>query len=314
MDTTDTPAIRFSDVSRRFEKTNALRGFSATVPEGSITALLGRNAAGKTTAIRCALGLLALDGGCIEVLGADAADLPEAIRAQVGYVSERSTLDPLMSIAELCEFGKAAYPTWDDDYAIDLCERLEIPSVRRIGSMSLGQSRKVALMFNLAFRPRLLILDEPAGNLDAVVRREFLEAMLQSFTREGTTVLLSTHLLHDVDRVADRVVLIDAGRCRIESNLDDLRSRVKALRVLGEAASSDRFVGLPGLLSTKRFGSDLLLVVENYRPGLEQEVAARTATRIDAIDLPLEDIFIAYGSRSGRATSALTDESDGSES
>lgn len=296
-----TSAIRFHDVSRDYGSARALDRFRADVVEGSITALLGRNGAGKTTAIRCALNLLTPDSGHVEVLGNHAEELSEAVRAQIGYVSERVTLDPNATLAELCELSSACYENWDPRYAAELSERLALIPDRPFSAMSLGESRKAALVLNLAYRPRLLILDEPAGNLDAIVRREFLEAVLETFTDAGTTVLLSTHLLADVERIADRVILIEDGRCRVDSSLEELRARVKGIRVPGGAVARERVVARREVLSAKPFGDDLLIVVEGYLPGAEAEFGTLVGRGADVVDLPLEDIFIAFGTRAATA-------------
>lgn len=292
-----TPAIRFHDVTRAFGSALALDRFRADVVEGSITALLGRNGAGKTTAIRCALNLLTPDSGHVEVFGTHSEELTESLRAQIGYVGERVTLDPNATLDELCELSAACYPSWDDAYAADLVERLSLAPDRPLGAMSLGESRKAALVLNLAYRPRLLILDEPAGNLDAIVRRDFLEAVIETFTQAGTTVLLSTHLLADVERIADRILLIEAGRCRVDSSLDELCQRVKGLRIPGGAAAREALLSRRGVLSARVFGDDLLVVVEGFLPGAEAEFAASGGRGVDVVDLPLEDIFIAFGTR-----------------
>lgn len=290
------PAMKFRDVSRVFGSTEALARFDAEVPEGTITALLGRNGAGKTTAIRCAMGLLRPRSGRVEIFGHDSRDLPESVRATVGYVSERVTLDPRSTLEEAIELSRSCYPTWDDAYADELVRRLQLARNRAFETMSLGQSRKAALLLNLAFRPRLLVLDEPAGNLDAVVRREFLEAVLETFSDQGTTVLISTHLLHDVERLADRIILIENGKTRASATLDELHASVKGLRLPGAGSRIEQLAALEGVLVAKRFGEDVLLTVENFQAGAEARFATESTGAIDVVDLPLEDIFIAYGS------------------
>lgn len=289
-------AARFEDVWKGFGPADALRGFSCAVPRGSITALLGRNGAGKTTALKCLLGLLRADAGRMSILGRDAGDLDAATRQRVGYVSERSGLDPQLTVGQLVSLVRPLYDRWDDDLLRDLMARLHLRDDHRIGELSLGQGRKVALVVNLAFRPDLLVLDEPAANLDAVVRREFLGAVLELFREEGLTVLLSTHQLGDVERYADRVVLIEDGACRVEAGLDDLKDRVKAIRlqpVNGRAVDAPR---LPGELRRRRVGAAMELITEAYEPGLERSLVTGDVARADVVDLPLEDIFIAYGS------------------
>jgi ABC-2 type transport system ATP-binding protein len=288
-------AVRFDGLEKRYGTTDALDGFTARVPRGSITAMLGRNGAGKSTAIRCALGLLHPDAGRVRLLGEDSRRIRSATRARIGYASSTMALDPRASIDELEDLGAALYPTWDRALSLELRERLALAGTRRISELSTGQARKAALWFNLAFRPELLILDEPAGNLDAIVRREFLEALLAMMRDEGLTVLMATHLLTDVERVADRVIVIEAGRTRLESGLDDLKDRVKAIRV-----PRDRFdvAALPTgsrLLATRCFGDDELLTIDGCDAEVSRALAQATGGATEVIDLSLEDIFIALG-------------------
>lgn len=297
-------AVRFEGAVKRFGATAALDGFSADVPKGSITALLGRNGAGKTTALKCLVGLLRPDAGRVLALGCDAADLAPEVRARVGYVSERPALDARLTIAATFDFARAFYSTFDQALAADLLRRLDLDPRARVGALSLGQGRKVALALNLAFRPELLVLDEPAANLDAIVRREFLETVLELFRAEGMTVLLSTHQLQDVERLADRVILIEHGRLRLEAGLDELKDRVKLLRVAPANGAALALGALPGELSRRPLGGELLVTVAGFDAALPGAVARDAGARVDVVDLPLEDIFIAFGSRERAAAAA----------
>lgn len=293
-------AVKFDEVVRRYGELRALDGFSCVVPEGSVTALLGRNGAGKTTALKCLAGLIRPDRGEVLALGRSVAALDNSTRCAIGYVSERQHLDPRLTIAQTMQFTRAFYPTWDDGLALELVDRLGLDPMSPVRTLSLGGTRKVALALNLAFRPRLLILDEPGANLDAVVRREFLEVVLEMFRAEGMTVLYSTHILPDVERVADRVILIEEGRGRIESNLDDLKDHVKALRLVPINGRPITDLELPGTLQRRRLGEELLITIEAFDDGRALRVAEDGGARVEVIDLPLEEIFIAYGSEENR--------------
>ncbi len=298
----DRTAVRFDRIHKRFGATEALRGFSGSVPEGSVTALLGRNGAGKTTALKCLIGLLAPDDGDVWVLGRPRAALDVETRRRIGFVSERMTLDRRFTVGEAIAYASFFYPTWDDALARDLSRRLSLDPDARIENLSLGQSRKVVLLVNLAFRPALLVLDEPAANFDAVVRREFLEVVLDLFRAEGMAVILSTHLLNDVERIADRVMLIEGGRLRLEAGLDDLKERVKTLRIAPRNGAPLGDLALPGAIRSRRLGDELLVTIEDARDGAARRRAEEAGARVDVVDLPLEEIFIAYGSDEPRTT------------
>lgn len=292
----DETAIRFDGVHKRFGSTEALSGFTGSVPVGSISALLGRNGAGKTTALKTLVGLLRPDAGQVPVFGKSSQALDVETRQRIGYVSERQQLDGRLTVVQLISYTAAFYPDWDQALAADLVDRLGLLPEQLIGSLSQGEGRKLSLLLNLAFRPALLVLDEPAANLDAVVRREFLETVLELFRGEGLTVLLSTHLLGDVERIADRVILIEQGRLRVEANLDDLKDRVKALRFVPENGRPVAEITLPGTLSRRRSGSELLITVESYNEPAARAAAEAAGARLEVLDLPLEEIFIAYSS------------------
>ncbi len=302
----DDPVIRCDDVWKGFGTTWALAGLSCSVPRGSITALLGQNGAGKTTLLRILVGLLRAERGSARVFGRDVAAQDVATRQRIGYVSEKGGLDPRLTVGELIDFTRAFYPRWDDAFANDLLKRLGIDRSPQLSQLSLGQTRKVGMVLNLAFHPELLVLDEPAANLDAVVRREFLEVVLDLFRREGVTVLLSTHLLNDVERIADRVVLIKDGRLLVESGLDELKERVKLVRLAPRAGAERAFLppelaAIPGLLRSRAVGREWHLTISECRDGLATELAAKTGAEVGVIDIPLEDIFIAFAADDGAA-------------
>jgi ABC-2 type transport system ATP-binding protein len=292
----DETTVRFEDVWRSFGGRPALEGLAFTVPRGSITALLGPNGAGKTTALKCLVGLLRPDRGRITVLGREVGRLDARTREALGYLSERQALDPRLTVRQLIEFARALNPRWDDALAADLLRRLELPPGATVGALSQGGARKLGLLIALAPRPELLVLDEPAANLDAAVRREFLETVLDLFRGQGMTVLLSTHLLHDVERLADRVALLEAGRLRVEDTLDGLKERVKAIRVIGNGAAPLPPFRVPGLLRERRAGREALLTIEGFDERTLPALREQTAAALEVVDLPLEDIFIAYAS------------------
>lgn len=288
--------VRFAQVWKAFGEHAALAGFSCHVPAGSVSALLGRNGAGKTTALRCLMGLLRFDRGRIELFGREDGPADAQVRQRIGYVSERLSLDPRLTVGQTLDFASSFHATWDGRLARSLLDRLDLSPHTPVASLSLGQGRKLALLLNLAFRPALLILDEPAANLDAVVRREFLEAVLEMLRDEGITVLLSTHLLADVERIADRVILLERGALRVEASLDELKERVKGIRLLPANGTALPDLQVDGLLRRRRVGDEVQLFVDNYRPGLEHALAGRCGARAAVMDLPLEEIFIAYES------------------
>ena len=245
----DDAVIRTEKLTKRYKKQTAVSEVSLEVPPGKIFALMGRNGAGKSSLIRMLLGLTPITAGRATVLGLDSAKEHVAIRARVGYVPEAHHMYRWMTIGEVVRFTASFYPTWNEKSCADLIRKFDLDPSKRIKELSRGMVAKVALTLALAHEPRLLVLDEPTDGLDAVVRKEFLESIVSVAADEGRTVLISSHLLQDVERVADRVALMeesriglveDAGRAQGAVPRTEDHLRRLALRSLGEGGRRAR--------------------------------------------------------------------------
>ena len=219
-------AIETANLTKRFGRKAAVDGLSLKVPEGSVFAFLGRNGAGKTTTIRILLDLLNRTSGDAKVLGLDCVKGALEIKKRIGYVAEAQKMYDWMKVDEIIWFCKGFYPDWDDAFAAELKHRLEIPGDQKIGHMSRGMQAKLAPLLAMAYRPELLILDEPTAGLDVVVRRDFIEGVIEIIQEEGRTVFFSSHLVHEVERVADWVGIIDKGKLIHCSTTEDLKAGV----------------------------------------------------------------------------------------
>lgn len=229
------PVITFSQVSKRFGNVQALDQLSLRVQPGTVCALLGANGAGKSTAIRMMLGFESPDQGDIEVLGMKSATHPLEIRGRVGFVSDAPPLYEWMTVAEIGWFSAGFYPTGFQTTYEHLTRRFDLNPAQKIKNLSKGTRAKVALSLAMAHRPQLLIMDEPTSGLDPLVRREFLESMVD-VAAEGRTVLLSSHQVGEVERVADDVVVLMNGRLICHERLDDLKQSVTEVTLTLPAA------------------------------------------------------------------------------
>jgi ABC-2 type transport system ATP-binding protein len=224
------PAIRIENLTKRYRDQVALDGVSIDIPEGSVFGMLGENGAGKTTTLQILLGLIAPDAGRAEVLGLDPVRHGLDIRRRVGYVPEQPALYDWMTVAEIGWFAAGFHPeartgvaAYQTRYA-ELTQNFALPANRKIKHLSKGMKAKVSLALALAADPRLLVLDEPTSGLDALVRREFLESMVD-LASNGRTVLLSSHQIAEVERVASHVALLHQGNLILTEQLDELKAR-----------------------------------------------------------------------------------------
>ncbi len=250
-----TPAIQLHALSKRFGKTVALDDVSFSVPQGVVCALLGANGAGKTTAIRILLGLESPDSGTSEVLGMSTAKQSLDIRRRVGYVAEKPPLYDWMRVGEIGWFAAGFYPPGYEASYSSYIARFGLDSKQKIKHLSKGMRSKVALSLALAHAPDLLILDEPTSGLDPLVRREFLESMAD-VAASGRTVLLSSHQVSEVERVADIVVILLGGKLIAFESLDDLKRGVKEV-VATLPAIDTPAPEMPGqVLAHAKFGCD----------------------------------------------------------
>ena len=239
----DAPALETKALAKRYGRATALAPLDLTLPRGSALALLGRNGAGKTTLIRILMGLLAPSGGEARVFGKAPGALTEADRAQIGYIADSQDLPDAMTVAQYLAFLRPLYPTWDETFCQKLLGLFDLPLDRRLRNLSRGQRVKAAFVGALAFHPKLLLLDEPFGGLDPAVRDEVLDALFDLMTREEWTILVSSHEIDEVERLADAVVILDGGKVALREEKDALLAKCRAISL--HTASSLTAAALP---------------------------------------------------------------------
>ena len=216
--------IDVSELTRRFGARTALAAVSMSMPRGAVYGLVGANGAGKTTLIKHVLGLLRAERGSVRVFGRDPVADPVAVLSRIGYLSEDNDIPGWMRVDELMRYSRAFYPAWDDAYAEELRQTFALDDEARIRNLSRGQKARAGLLIALAHRPELLVLDEPSSGLDPIVRRDILGAIMRTIAGEGRTVLFSSHLLEEVEQVADHVTMISHGRIVLSAPLAAIRA------------------------------------------------------------------------------------------
>ena len=286
-------AIELRDVSWRAGASFALDGICLNVPTGSIYGFLGPNGSGKTTTIRTFMGMLQPDSGDIRVLGMKVPRQMPGILARVGYVPERPHVYPALTVAEALRFHAAFFDNWDAGWAEELRRRLSLDAERRIRRLSKGETGKLLILLALAQRPDLLVLDEPTDGLDPVVRRDLLTAVLDYVSETAATVFISSHLVHELERICDWVGVLDGGRLVAALPMQAFKNGIKRIRVAGapDQVGDTPFVVL-GRESTPGIGRTETWIVRGWQDPMRQYFEGVGATVRDVIDLDLEEGFV----------------------
>jgi ABC-2 type transport system ATP-binding protein len=215
-------ALETDGLGKRYGSKWALRDCAIDIPAGSVTALVGPNGAGKTTLLQLAIGLARPTTGSVRVLGRSPLADAQAVLPRVGFVAQDHPLHRGFTVAETLKLGRKLNPSWDDGVARSRVEQLGLPLGQKVGRLSGGQQAQVALTLALAKRPELLLLDEPVASLDPLARREFLQSVMEVVAETGMTVLLSSHIVADLERVCDHIVILSHGRTQLVGPIEEI--------------------------------------------------------------------------------------------
>lgn len=286
----DNNVIDIKSVVKSFGGKRVLDGETLSVAAGQTFAFLGRNGAGKTTTIRMLMGLLTPDQGEVRVLGLDPRKQSMEVRRRVGYVAENQAMFGWMRVSQLMSFIAPFYPTWDNAWAKQLSDRLELPATTRVRNLSTGQGVRLSLALALAHKPELVILDDPTLGLDPIMRKEFLRDLVTYLQGENVTVFFSSHLLYEIEPVADSVAILDRGKIVRQAATEDLRAKVRRLVVPSEAA--DAVSRLTGVLDVRQSGRQIALIAEDADAAAE--ALSRAGVSAEDMSLNLDEIFEAY--------------------
>ncbi len=291
--------IELDRVTRHFGTKVALNGLSLSVPCGGVFGLIGGNGAGKTTLIRHVLGMLKAQSGSVRVFGLDPVQHPVEVLGRIGYLSEDRDLPSWMRVGELMRYTQAFFPQWDETYAEELRDAFDLDPKAKIKNLSRGQRARAGLLVALAHRPPLLVLDEPSSGLDPVVRRDILGAIIRTIADEGRTVLFSSHLLDEVERVADRIAIIHEGEILLTSSVEDIKASHRRLTLQFEQPVTHPPM-LAGAISNSGAGREWSYVCNADAAQLllsAQEIGAKV---VDNSALSLDEIFVSRISQSVR--------------
>ncbi|MGA2736826.1 MAG: ABC transporter ATP-binding protein [Bryobacteraceae bacterium] len=229
-----TDPIRIAGLTRKFGRTPVLRGIDLAVPREAVFALIGPNGAGKTTTIKVLMNILRPTSGCAEIVGIDSRRLAGRDFTRIGYVSENQEMPDWMTVDYFMRYLRPFYPAWDDGLATELVRRFNLPGDRKLKHLSRGMRMKAALASSLAYRPELIVLDEPFTGLDPLARDEFIEGLLER--SQNTTVFISSHDLADIETFASHIAYLENGRIQFAEELGALADRFREIEITFDAA------------------------------------------------------------------------------
>jgi ABC-2 type transport system ATP-binding protein len=294
-----THAIETDRLTKYYGTRCAVDFATIQIPSGTVYGLLGRNGAGKSTTIRMLLGMVQPSYGTARLLGHDVGALPPHVRGRIAYLAEGHPLYRWMTVADAAQFSRAFHPErWNQHMLDQVLDHFELPRRQKIGRLSHGQRAHVALALAIAPDPDLLVLDDPTLGLDTVARREFVTSIVQLIQRQGRTILFSSHILADVERLADRIGILVDGVLRVDCPTDHFKESVRKV-VIEFRGRPPAFPSCPGLVNTRESGNRLELVIVNFGPEHQRLISSLGPLACDVVGMNLEDAFVAYtrGSR-----------------
>ncbi len=286
-----TAALRMEGVRKTFRERPVLHDIEWSVKPASVCGLIGANGAGKTTLLRLALGLLWPDAGTVEVLGHRLGRENAAIRERVHYVASDRAMAPAFRVEEWLRYASLAYPRWDAALAERLVVALELSPERAVGELSAGQRTSLQVAVAVASRPDLLLLDEPTNGLDIVVKTQVLQLVIDMAAAEGTTIVVATHHIGDVERLADHLAVIYDGRFVLQGELDAIKASMHRLQVVVPGDWPEEIAEDPRVVRVERQGKVALVTVEGPAEAIADKYRGAGAILVEPMDLDLADVF-----------------------
>ena len=283
--------LALTGVEKRYGETNVLDGVSLELTPGSITGLLGRNAAGKTTMIRTAVGLLKPDAGGASLFGHSAWECPAEIRQKIGYVAQTFTDMNWLRVESALKLLGSFYSNWDQELVNRFLDEWKVPAKTKISKLSHGQQQKVAILMGIGHRPELLVLDEPVASLDPSARHDFLRALLMLNDELNQTILFSSHITTDIERVAADVAILHGGKITSHGGLDDLKEQVQCFYLRADANGVDHSK-LDGVISSRVDGNRVQVWVKGWDEQKQEAFGEQLGSEVHVESVGLEELFM----------------------
>jgi len=285
--------LKIVDLTKRFGRKKVLENFNLTLEKGKVYGLLGINGEGKTTLIRMIMGVIPSDKGEIFYKDKKITLKDTLHKREIGYIPEESIFFSWMKIKELLDFNSSFYPAWDAEKADGYLERFSLDGKVKIKNLSRGMKLKLGLITALAAKPELLILDDPTSGMDVPTRQDFLKGIIREILDEGTTVLFSSHLVHELEGIIDHVGILHHGRLVIEEDFQEDKNYIKSARLTFDDAVPDK-ISVEGILKEQKNGNTYEVVIYPWKEETRKELEALSPAHLEVESLSLEEIFISF--------------------
>jgi ABC-2 type transport system ATP-binding protein len=283
--------VQANHLSKAFGTKQVIKDLSFEVSPGDVIGVLGKNGAGKTTLLELMLGFSPPTAGDISVFGHPSGSLPASAKVRVGFVPQQDELLDHLTVAEQLRVIAAFYPQWDSDLVSRLCSAWAVEPKTRVRSMSVGERQKLSILLAFGHRPELLVLDEPVASLDPLARRQFLEQLVEVSADERRSIVFSSHIVSDIERLANRIWILKEGRLDWHGDLDSLKESIVRLKIHGTPEALQA-LQIPGVMTLRREGQFATAVVRGWSSEIQAGLEARAPLEVEVHPLGLEEIFL----------------------
>jgi ABC-2 type transport system ATP-binding protein len=284
-------AVRVTALKKSFGSKTVLSNLSFEVRPGEVIGVLGKNGAGKTTLLEVMLGFTPPTSGSVRIFGEDSARLPGHVKRRIGFVPQQDELLNQLTVLDQIKLVASFYPRWDSDLVSRLCVDWSVDLQARIKSMSVGERQKLSILLAFGHRPDLLVLDEPVASLDPLARRQFLEHLVELSAEGGRSVIFSSHIVSDIERLATRIWILKGGKLAWEGDLGSLKETIVRVHVRADRERLRKLV-VPGALTSRRTPDELIAVVGRWTPETQAALQRELSADVVAEPLNLEEIFV----------------------
>ena len=284
-------AVQATHLSKKFGAKQVIDDLSFEVSPGDVIGVLGKNGAGKTTLLELMLGFTPPSAGGVRIFGHPSVALPGDVKVRVGFVPQQDELLEQLSVADQLRVIASFYPHWDSNFIGRLCNEWGVDPRARIKNMSVGERQKLSILLAFGHRPDLLVLDEPVASLDPLARRQFLEQLVDASADGDRAIIFSSHIVSDIERLANRIWILKDGRLDWQGDLDSLKESILRLHVRADA-DVIATLAVPGALSVRREGTFATAVVRDWTPERQRALKASGALSVEVEALALEEIFL----------------------